>query len=181
MQKAMSEIDPESDLARDFDTPYKSIDLADYDRSGAYIGEHCDVYPSEFDEETFLAESPTPEKDVDELGLLEQFRANEVVDKGINKKLKHRKRHRCKDGSEILVESEAEMPREAKILSTSTAMAPLGEGREYRQVLRDPVSASFDPDLHDRLGEVADRVFSTIFSDPEMFSRLKRALYEESR
>jgi hypothetical protein len=157
MQKAMSEIDPESDLARDFDTPYKSIDLADYDRSGCYIGEHSD-----------LVEAPASEKDVDELGLLEQFRANG----------EHR---RSKADSEILAEPEADTPREAKILGISTKMAPLGEGREYRQVLRDPVSASFDPDLHDRLGEVAERVFSTIFSDPEMFSRVKRALYEESR
>jgi hypothetical protein len=176
MQKAMSEIDPESDLARDFDTPYKSIDLADYDRSGTYIGEHSEMHGLKLDGEALLVEAPAPEKDVNELKLLEHFRANEVFDNvhlTINKKLKSRKR--------ILVEPEADTPREAKILSTSTAMAPLGEAREYRQVLRDPVSASFDPDLHDQLGEVAERVFSTIFSDPEMFSRLKRVLYEESR
>jgi hypothetical protein len=179
MQKAMCEIDPESDLARDFDTPYKSIDLADYDRSGTYIGEHSEIHELELDGETLLIEAPAPEKDVNELKLLEHFRAEAHLP--IDKKLKYRKRHRCKDGSEILVEPEAEAAREGKILSTSTAMAPLGEGREYRQVLRDPMSASFDPDLHDQLGEVAEKVFSTIFSDPEMFSRVKRALYEESR
>jgi hypothetical protein len=178
MRKAMSEIDPESDLARDFNTPYKSIDLADYDRSGTYVGEHSEMHQLELDGETFLVGVPAPKKDDDELELLEQFWANEVVEKvhlPINKKLKYRKDYRCKD------EPDFDTPREARILSTSTVIAPLGEGREYRQVLRDPVSASFDPDLHDQLGEVAERVFSTIFSDPEMFSRVKRALYEESR
>jgi hypothetical protein len=168
MQKAMSEIDPESDLARDFATPYKRIDLADYDRSGTYVGEHSEMYELKLDGEKFLVEAPAPEKDMDELELLEHFRANG----------EHR---RSKDDSEILAEPEADTPREAKILGISTKMAPLGEGREYRQVLRDPVSASFDSDLHDRLGEVAETVFSTIFSDPEMFSRLKRVLYQESR